>query len=461
LEKGLKSVGDHYSNMTEETEELDVPSVTRQFTYGTWRYQRGWLPQPILHAQDCYFTDISGRSYLDLSSQLMCSNLGHKNKAVVDAICDQARKLAYVAPGFTTEPRAQISKALLEVMPKGLTKFFFATSGTEANEAAFKIARQYTGKYKIISRYASYHGSTAGSIAATGDPRRYPIEPAGKMEGVIFGPDAYCYRCPFGLKYPECGIECADYVDYMLRHESNVAAVIVEPVVGTNGVIVPPDDYLPRLREITEKHDALLICDEVMSGWGRVGEWFAVDHWKVKPDILTTAKGITSAYVPLSVTATTSKIAEYFEDHYFAHGHTYEAHPLTLAAGVAAISEYKRLNLIERARKMGEYLGRSLSSLIEHHESVGDVRGMGMFWAIELVAEKESKLSFNTREDKLAGRPLIADRVALECMNNKVYVSSWINCLIIAPPLIISKEEIDRGIDAIDRSLTVADQEVH
>ena len=397
---------------------------------------------------------------MDFSSQLMCSNLGHKNKAIVDAICDQAKKLTYVAPGFTTEPRAQISKDLLGIMPKGLEKFFFATSGTEANEAAFKIARQYTGKYKIISRYASYHGSTAGSISATGDPRRYPIEPAGKMEGVIFGPDAYCYRCPFELTYPECGVQCADYVDYMFRHESNIAAVIVEPVVGTNGVIVPPDDYLPRLKEITEKYNALLICDEVMSGWGRVGEWFAVDHWKVVPDILTTAKGITGAHIPLSVTATTSKIAEYFEDHYFAHGHTYEAHPLTLAAGVAAIGEYKRLNIIQRARELGEYLETTLSSLKKRHDSVGDIRGMGMFWGIELVADKASKLPFNTREDKLAGKQLIVDRVASECMKNNVYVSSWINCLIIAPPLIISKEEIDRGADAIDRSLSLADKEV-
>jgi len=404
--------------------------------------------------------DAAGRSYLDFSSQLMCSNLGHKNKAIIGAICEQARKLPYVAPAFTTKPRAQLSRALLEVMPRGLEKFFFATSGTEANETAFKIARQYTGKYKIISRYASYHGSTAGSISASGDLRRYPIEPAGKMEGVIFGPDAYCYRCPFQLRYPGCGVQCADYFDYMISHESNVAAVIVEPVVGTNGVIVPPEEYLPRLREITEKHGVLLICDEVMSGWGRVGEWFAVNRWGVTPDILTTAKGITGAYIPLSVTATTGKIAEYFEDHYFAHGHTYEAHPLTLAAGTAAIGEYKRLNLIERASDMGDYLGRKLS-LLEHHDSVGDVRGMGLFWAIELVANKESKKPFNTRDDKLAGKTLVVDRVASECMKNEVYVSTWLNCIIVAPPLVVTKEEIDKGVEVVNLSLTMADQEMN
>lgn len=442
-----------------KSNQLDVAAVTRNLTYGTWRRQKGWLPLEIVDAEGCHFTDAAGNRYLDFSSQLMCSNLGHGNKAVIEAICEQAKKLPYAAPSFATRPRAELSNALLTVMPKGLEKFFYATSGTEANEAAFKIARLFTGKYKIISRYTSYHGSTAGSIAATGDPRRYPIEPVGKMDGVIFGPDAYCYRCPLGLKYPECGIECADYIEYMIEHESNVAAVIVEPIVGTNGVIVPPDEYMPRLREITEKHQVLLICDEVMSAWGRIGEWFAIDRWKVKPDILTTAKGISGAYVPLSVTATTREIADYFEEHYFAHGHTYEAHPLTLAAGVAAIQEYKRLNLIELAREMGEYMGKRLHALKEKHKSIGDVRGIGLFWALELVCDRKTREPFDTREDKLAGKPLVVDRVASECMKKGVYVSPWINTLIIAPPLIIDKEGIEAGVDAIDKSLQLADRE--
>jgi taurine--2-oxoglutarate transaminase len=348
----------------------------------------------------------------------------------------------------------------MEVVPEGLEMFFYSTSGTEANEAAFKIARLYTGKHKIISRYSSYHGSTAGSIAATGDPRRYPIEPSGKMPGVIFGPDAYCYRCPFGLKYSECGVACADYIEYMIKHESNVAAVIVEPVVGTNGVLVPPDEYLPRLREITKKHGVLLICDEVMSGWGRTGEWFAVDHWNVKPDILTTAKGITGAYMPLAVTATTREIAEYFEEHYFAHGHTYEAHPLTLAPGIAAIQEYKRLGLIERSREIGEYLGCRLKSLQESHRSIGEVRGIGLFWAVELVRNPESKEPFNSREDKLAGKPLVVDRVASECMKNGTFIQSWISHLVVAPPLIVTKKEVDQGVSAIDKALNIADHEI-
>ena len=445
--------------MVQATAQSDV-QVTKEYTYGTWRAQKGWVPREIVSAEGCYFTDVSGQRFLDFSSQLMCSNLGHGNKAVIEAICEQAKTLPYAAPAFTTPVRAKLTKSLLEVMPQGLEKFFYATSGTEANEAAFKIARQYTGKYKIISRYTSYHGSTTGSIAATGDPRRYPIEPSGKMGGVIFGPDAYCYRCPFGLAYPNCGIACADYIEYMIKHESNVAAVIVEPIVGTNGILVPPDEYLPRLREITAQHGVLLICDEVMSGWGRAGEWFAVDHWKVKPDILTTAKGITGAYIPLSVTATTREISDYFEEHYFAHGHTYEAHPLTLAAGVAAVEEYKRLGLIERSREMGQYLGKQLKGLQDKHPSVGDVRGLGLFWGLELVRNRKSKEAFNTREDKLQGKPLTVDRVAADCMKNGVYISTWINYLTIAPPLIIKKEELEQGINALDRALQVADKEV-
>jgi taurine--2-oxoglutarate transaminase len=445
--------------MAKATDHTDVPGLTRKYTYGTWRVQKGWAPREIVSAEGCYFTDASGQRILDFSSQLMCSNLGHQNKAVIDAICEQANTLPFVAPAFTTEVRARLTGLLMEVMPKGLEKFFYATSGTEANEAAFKIARQFTGKYKIISRYVSYHGSTAGSIAATGDLRRYHIEPAGKIEGVIFGPDAYCYQCPLKLEHPRCGIACADYIEYMIEHESNVAAVIVEPVVGTNGVIVPPDEYLPRLRDITKRHGVLLICDEVMSGWGRTGEWFAVDHWKVEPDILTTAKGVTGAYIPLGVTATNHAISDYFEEHYFAHGHTYEAHPLTLAAGVAAVGEYRRLDLIERSREMGQYLGKQLKVLQDKHPSVGDVRGLGLFWGLELVRNRESRLNFNTREDKLQGKPLVADRVAVECMKNGTFLNSWMNCLIVAPPLIVKKEEIDQGISALNSALQIADKE--
>ncbi len=437
---------------------LSISELTAQLTYATWRYQKNWKPIHIVDAEGCYFTDANGKKYLDFSSQLMCVTLGHKNPAVIKAIEEQARRLAYIGPGFATEARAELSKLLLEVLPQGLDKFFFATSGTEANEAAFKIARMVTGKTKIIARYHSYHGSTMGSIAATGDPRRWAMEPAGKIPGVIFAPEVNCYRCPIHHTYPDCQVACVEYIDHMIENESDVAAIIIEPVVGTNGVLIPPKEYMPRLRQICDRHGVLLIADEVMSGWGRTGKWFAMDHWDVKPDILTTAKGITSAYVPLGLCATTKKIADYFEDHYFSHGHTYEAHPLTLAPAVAAIQEYKRLNLIQRSGEMGEYLGGKLNDLKAKHKSIGEVRGLGLFWAVDLVKDQKTKEPFNSYKDKISNVPLVVDKVSAEMMKNGVFQQAWVSHFIIAPPLIITKEEIDQGVKALDDALKIADQ---
>ncbi|HTY11648.1 MAG TPA: aspartate aminotransferase family protein [Bacteroidota bacterium] len=437
----------------------EIADITARNTFGTWRFQKGWKPLHVVDAEGCYFTDASGKKYLDFSSQLMCVTLGHKNKAVIKAIEDQARRLPYIAPGFATDVRAELSKLLLEVLPKGLEKFFFTTSGTEANEAAFKIARMYTGKTKIIARYHSYHGSTMGSIAATGDPRRWAMEPSGKIPGVIFAPEVNCYRCPLHHTYPECGVACVEYVDHMIENESDVAAVIVEPVVGTNGVLIPPNEYIPRLRQICDKHNVLLIADEVMSGWGRTGKWFAMDHWDVKPDILTTAKGITTAYVPLGLCATTKKIADYFDDHYFSHGHTYEAHPLTLAPAIAAINEVKRLDLVHRANETGAYLGSRLQGLKAHHRSIGEVRGIGLFWAIDLVKSQKTKEPFNSYKDKISGAPLLVEKVNMEMMKKGVFVQAWVSHFVIAPPLIITKEEIDLAMDAFDDALKLADEQ--
>lgn len=447
--------------MSESLTSSQVKELTTHYTYGTWRRQKGWSPLYVVDAEDCHFTDADGKTYLDFSAQLMCVTLGHKNRAVVQAIQDQAEKLAYVGPGWATEIRAELSRVLIEVLPKGLEKFFFTTSGTEANEAAFKIARMVTGKTKIISRYRSYHGSTMGSIAATGDPRRWAMEPAGKIPGVIFAPEVNCYKCPILHTYPGCGIACVEYVEHMICNESDVAAVIVEPVVGTNGVLVPPKEYMPRLREICNVHGVLLIADEVMSGWCRTGKWFAVDNWNVQPDILTTAKGITNAAIPLGLCATTAKIASYFDEHFFSHGHTYEAHPLTLAPAVASINEMKRLNLNERATQMGAYLGQKLTALKAKHPSIGDVRGIGMFWAVELVKDQKTKAPFNTGDDKIAGRPMLVDKVAARAMSNGVYIQAWMSHFVIAPPLIISKEEIDRGVSALDEALALADAQIN
>lgn len=439
---------------------LDVVGITQKNTYGTWRAQRGWKPLHIVDAEGCTFTDASGKRYLDFSSQLMCSTLGHKNKAVVDAICQQARTLPYIGPQFATTARAELSALLLEVLPKGLTKYFFTTSGTEANEAAIRMARLVTGKYKIISRYTSYHGSTAGSIAATGDLRRWLVEPTGKIDGVLFAPECNCYRCPLGHEVPSCHLACADYIEYMIRNESNVAAVILEPIVGTNGILVPPDDYLPRVFEIARRRGVLIIADEVMTGWGRTGSWFAVDHYGLEPDILTTAKGITGAYVPLGLTATSQAIADYFDDHYFPLGHTYEAHPITLGPAIAAVRELRDKKLVDRARVLGEILGTKLKELAKRHRSVGDVRGRGLFWAVDLVRDRQTKEPLNIPSDKIERKPMLIDKVTADLMQRGVFMMGWISHLIVAPPLIITEAELDRGLTALDAALAISDAEV-
>lgn len=432
----------------------------QETNYVTWRRQAGWNPLVITRAQGSKFWDAQGKEYLDLSSQLIATNLGHGNPRVVQAIADQARTLAYVAPGMSTPVRAELSERLQEIVPPGLDRFFFSTSGTEANEAALKIARAVTGRSKIISRYRSYHGSTAASISVTGEVRRRVIERHQKVPGTVFAPDCYCYRCPLGLTYPSCHVACADVVDEQIHREGDVAAMIVEPVVGTNGVIVPVPEYLPRIREITKRNDVLLIADEVMSAWGRVGEWFAVQHWNVVPDILTTAKGITGAAIPLGLTATNHAIHDAFRERYFPHGHTYEAHPLTLAPAVAAIEEYRRLDLIAKSRRDGEYLLRRLQEMQTRHPSVGEVRGLGLFAAVELVKNRMTKEPFNTDEDKVAGRPLVADAVTQAMLKEGVYCISWVSHLIVAPPLIVTREELDHGLEILDRSLALADAQV-
>ena len=443
--------------MSDSLTSAQVVESTKRLNYGTWRFQKSWNPLHVVDADGCYFIDAAGKRYLDFSSQLMCVNLGHKNPAVIKSIEEQARALPYIAPSYASDARARLSNLLLEVLPKGLEKFFFTTSGTDANEAAFKIARMYTGKTKIIARYRSYHGSTTASIAATGDPRRWAVEPAGKAQGFIFAPEVNCYNCPIKHTYPSCNVACADYIEHMITNESNVAAVILEPVVGTNGVLIPPAEYFPKLRKICDANGVLMIADEVMTGWGRTGKWFAVDNWNVQPDILVTAKGITSAYMPLGLCATTTKIAAHFDDHYFAHGHTYEAHPMTLTPAVATIHEMQRLGLVDRANKIGAYIGEKLKALPARHPSIGDVRGIGAFWAVELVKDKQTKQPFNTMLDKIEGKPLVVDQVAAEALKRGVALQPWVSHFVIAPPLIVKESEVDEGVAALDAALSIAD----
>ena len=438
----------------------DDREVVRASNYVTWRRQGGWNPLEVVRGEASTFVDAEGRSYLDFASQMVASNLGHSNAAVMEAAERQLRAIPFVAPGFITPARAAISRELATVLPSGLTHYFFTTSGTEANEAALKIARLVTGRRKVLARERSYHGATAASISVSGDPRRRPAEAVQSVPGTVFAPDCYCYRCPFGLTYPSCEVACADAIEPIIEREDDVAAMIVEPVVGTNGAIVPVPEYLPRIREITRRHGVLLIADEVMTGWGRLGAWFGMTAFGVEPDILTTAKGITGGYLPLGLTATTAVLHDAFRDRFFPHGHTYEAHPVLLAAGAAAIGEYRRLGLIEKAKADGAYLLERLKELPSRHPSIGEVRGLGLLCAVELVRDRTAKTPFNTEAEKIAGQPLVAEAVAAAMMADGVYVMPWVSHLILAPPLIVTRAEIDQGVAALDKALAIADAKV-
>jgi len=432
-------------------------------TFGTWNRQKAWAtPLLIKDAEGVYMYDDKGKSYMDFSSQLMCSNLGHKNKAIIEAIKRQAEKLPYIAPGFANETSLEAVEALRSVMPEGLDKFFFSTSGTEANEAALKMVRlSKAPAYKVISRYHSYHGATVAGATFTGDPRRWFAEQARcTVQGVRFAPDCYCYRCPFGKEYPECNIQCAVYLDYMIKEEGNVAAIIVEPVVGTNGRLVPPPEYFPILRKICDENQVLLVADEVMTGWFRTGKPFAMENWNVTPDILTTAKGATGAYTPAGITAANDKVAGFFDDEVFCHGHTYAFHPMALCAIPAAVSEYRKLVASGLPEKSAAHLKQKLYELADRHECIGDVRGIGHFWALEIVKNRKTREPFNVKADKFGGGPLMTAMIAGEAMKNGLYMAAWIDTLVIAPPLIITEEEIDQGIAVIDRALEIGDREV-
>ncbi|BCU71575.1 aspartate aminotransferase family protein [Stygiolobus caldivivus] len=436
----------------------EISKAVKEHTFGTWRKQKDWNPLTVTRAEGVYFYDSRGKKYLDLSSQLVNVNLGYGNKRVIESIKEQLDKIQYISPAFATEVRMTAVKSLIKVMPKGITKFFFSTSGTEANEAAVKITRLAKNpKYKIIARYRSYHGSTYGSVSLTGDYRRWFAEPH-TLGGVVRIPEPYCFRCPLKLKYPECNLACANYVDYVIKNEHNVAGIIVEPITGTNGVIVPPKDYLTTVRKIAKENDVLFIADEVMTGWGRTGEWFAVNHWNIEPDIITTAKSATASYVPIGITGVSKEIGDFFEDNLFAHGHTFEAHPVTLSAIPAVIEEFERLGILSHVNAIGKYVADRLSELKERHKSIGDIRGMGLFWAIEFVRDKKNT-PFATYDDKFNGNSSDVDKIAKRLLDEGVYVFNGPSWFIISPPLIITKEEIDEGIDKIDKVVSDLDRE--
>jgi len=433
----------------------ETVDMNREYTFFSWSVQGQINPIPVERAGGIYFWDTDGKRYIDFSSQLMNTNIGHQHPKVVKAIQDQAAKLCFVHPGNATEPRGLLGKKLAEVTPGNLKKTFFTLGGAEANENAIKIARFYTGRHKILARYRSYHGATHGSIALTGDYRRLAVEPA--MPGGVHFLDPFCYRCPFGQKIESCKRECISHLEDVIQYEGpdKIAAVIMEGVVGSNGLIIPPDDYWPRVREICDKYGILLISDEVMSGWGRTGKWFAVDNWDVTPDIITTAKGITSGYVPLGAVIVSEPIAKFFDDKYLYAGLTYNGHALACAAALATIAVYEEDHLIENAVTVGKHLGEALEGIKARHLSVGDVRYIGLFSAIELVANRETKEIFAASVMAEVGTVLRQNGLFTFIMANNMG-----SMVFVVPPLCITKEQLNEGLAIVEKALEVADKVV-
>ena len=438
----------------------EILPLSLKHNFWTWSAQAKVRPIPVSRAEGVYFWDVSGRRYLDFNSMVMCSNIGHGDPRVIEAITEQAHELVFAGPGMATKPRALLGKLLSEITPGGLSKFLYTLGGADANENAIKLARAYTGRHKILARYRSYHGATAGAMAVTGDPRRWAWEPS-LMTGVVHFLDPYRYRSTFHRTSPDLPESefAQDYLGHLeeviqLEGPQTIAAVMIEPVTGTNGIIVPPEGYLQGVRAICDRHGILLICDEVMSGFGRTGAWFAVDHWGVVPDLMTVAKGLTSGYAPLGAVAMPEKIAGFFNDRVYQSGLTYNGHPLSLAAAIANIRVMQEDGLVEHARAMGPVLAAHLRNLGEAHPSVGDVRSIGLFGVIELVRDRttrEPMAPFNSSSPEM-------EAVRKHLLDRGLFLYTHWHTLLIIPPLIINKEQLAEGFRLIDEALEITDR---
>jgi taurine--2-oxoglutarate transaminase len=423
----------------------EMVALTRAHTLFEWSAQARVDPIPVAGAQGCWFWTPEGKRYLDFNSQLMCVNIGHGDPRVIRAIQHQAATLAYANPFMATEPRARLGAKLAAIAPGDIDVFFFTNGGAEANENAIKIARMYTGRHKVLARYRSYHGGTGGAITLTGDPRRWAAEPG--LPGVVHVPDPY-HGIQRGWDHVDLALANLEEI-IQLEGAHTIAAFFLETVTGTNGILVPPDGYLQGVRDLCTRHGILMVADEVMAGFGRTGEWFAVNHWQVVPDLLTMAKGLTSAYVPLGAVGMRRAIADHFTDKVFYGGLTYNSHPLGCAAALATIAVYEEDDLIARARRMGEVMKTHMERLGQRHPIVGAARSIGLFGIVELVKDRESMepmAAFNGSSE-----PMIALGRFLREQGLYTFVR-W-NTIMTNPPLTISEEELAHGFDIIDRGL--------
>jgi taurine--2-oxoglutarate transaminase len=433
----------------------EMVALSKKHTLFEWSAQSKVDPIPVARAKGIYFWTPEGKRFIDFNSQLMCVNVGHADARVVRAIQEQVATLAYANPFMATEPRARLGAKLAEIAPGDIDVFFFTNGGADANENAIKLARLVTGRHKILARYRSYHGATGGSVTLTGDPRRWAAEPG--LPGVVHVLDPY-HGIERGWDSAEEALATLEEI-VQLEGAHTIAAFILETVTGTNGVLVPPDGYLQGVRDLCTRHGILMICDEVMSGFGRTGEWFAVDHWNVVPDLLTMAKGLTSAYVQLGAVGMRRAIADHFKDKVFPGGLTYNSHPLACAAALAAIQVYEDDRLIDNARRMGSVMKERLAGLRTRHPSVGDARSIGLFGIVELVRDRETRrplAPFNGTSDEMAA-------LGRFFRDQGLYTFVRWNTFFTNPPLCITEPEmdeafgiIDRGLDIVDRAIAVA-----
>lgn len=445
-----------------ELPDEEILPLTLEHSFWTWSAQARVTPIPVTRAKGVYFWDAQGKRYLDFNSMVMCVNIGHGDERVIDAIVAQARALPYAGPPMATRPRALLGKLLTEITPGDLDHFLFTLGGADANENAVKLARAYTGRHKILARYRSYHGASAGAMALTGDPRRLAWEP-NLMPGVVHFLDPYRYRSTFHRTRPDLPEAefTQDYLDHLeeiitFEGPQTIAAILLETVTGTNGVLIPPAGYLAGVRALCDRYGILLICDEVMSGFGRTGKWFAVDHWGVVPDLLTMAKGLTSGYAPLGAVAMRPEIAAFFNERPFVSGLTYNAHPISLAAAIAVIQVMQSDRLVERAQSLGAVLHHSLADLGEKHPSVGEVRSVGLFGAIELVRDRQTRTplaAYNGSSPEI-------DRLRQRLLEHGLYIYTHWHTLLVIPPLIITPEQLSEGFAILDEALNETDEAV-
>ncbi len=428
-------------------------------TLFSWSKQGGLSPLNISHGKGSYIFDQEGKKYLDFSSQLMNVNIGHGNQRITEAVTRQMKKLSYVYPGATTEPRGELGQLIADVTPGNLTKTFFTLGGAEAIENAIKIARLYSGRHKIVAQYRAYHGATYGAMGAGGDPRKHAID-SQIAPGFVHVENPYFYRCPWASESIDaCGRLALAHLERVIQFENpeSVAAILLEGESGSSGCIKYPPMYWQGVKEIADRYGILLISDEVMSGFGRTGKWFGVDHHNVTPDIMAIAKGLTSGYLPLGGTVITDEIAEFFQDRPLTIGLTYSAHPVSCTAGVENIKIIQEEKLVEKAATTGKYLEEKMNALIENHPSIGDFRNTGLLGCIELVRNRKTKEPLAPWNAKgLAAEPTRKIAAKIRSLGMFTFVK-W-NYIFIAPPLNCSYEEIDEGLDIISKALKLADE---